>query len=89
MVRDASLQLNCDQEGINIASTNGRKFARIGIISNNEDNCETPDSYLGIGLNPKQGGALGLPSIVCGNYASYGSDNGDKAVSTMGYILVK
>lgn len=90
MVQGASLQRYCDQEGVNIATTRGIKFARIGIISNNENECESPDSYIGFGLNPKQGCARSLPSIVCGNYATCGSDNGDgKAIATMGYILVK
>ena len=90
MVQGASLQRNCDLEGINVASATGVKFARIGIISNNEDNCRTPDSYIGIGLNPRLGCAITLPSIVCGNYATCGSDNGDNvAIATMGYILVK
>ncbi len=47
---DRSLQKNCHREGLN-AMDNIAKHARvrIGIIGNQESNCHTPDSYIGLG----------------------------------------
>ncbi|KAK3739931.1 hypothetical protein QZH41_015979, partial [Actinostola sp. cb2023] len=45
LIAGASLQANCNMEGFNIG------VARIGIKSNNENNCITPDTNIGFGLN--------------------------------------
>ena len=78
----ASLQKNCNREGFNSVTSTSR--ARIGIISNNENDCKTCDSRIGFGT-------AGHPddSNTCGNVARYGGDNGDKHIKAMGYILVK
>lgn len=53
----ASLQNNCEREGFN-AKGNKRFFylsrARIGIIGNQEDNCDSPDSRIGLVLEGKE-----------------------------------
>ena len=41
------MQPNCNREGFNIYSTIGR--IRIGFAGNNENDCETPDSVVGVG----------------------------------------
>ena len=78
----ASLQKNCNREGFNSGTSSRR--ARIGIISNNENDCKTCDSRIGFGT-------AGHPddSNTCGNVARYGGDNGDKHIKAMGYILVQ
>ena len=78
----ASLQNNCNREGFNSVTSSSR--ARIGIISNNENDCKTCDSRIGFGT-------AGHPddSNTCGNVAKYGGDNGDKHIKAMGYILVQ
>ena len=81
----ASLQLNCDKEGFNaVCSKLDSSKARIGIISNNEDDCSNCDSRIGFGTG-------GYPdnSSSCGNEAKSASDNGDRRIKTMGYILVQ
>ena len=81
----ASLQANCNTEGFNAVdySNTGSK-ARIGIISNNENDCYSCDSRIGFGAggDPDDGNA-------CGNEALYYPDNGDKSIKSMGYILVQ
>lgn len=83
----ASLQRNCNMEGFNnIASSAAtyRSKARIGILGNEQNDCGTPDSRIGFGT-----GGYYDDSNTCGNEATTGSDNGDKHIKTMGYILVQ
>ena len=82
---EASLQYNCNKEGFNaVGSHIGRSKARIGIVSNDQDKCTSCDSRIGFGTGGKPGN-----SNSCGNEASRNSDNGDKHIKTMGYILVQ
>ncbi|XP_022805572.1 uncharacterized protein LOC111342725 isoform X2 [Stylophora pistillata] len=81
-----SLQLNCNKEGFNSASTNsGSAKTRIGIVSNEgSDGCYSCDSRIGYG------GANGADnSNTCGNVANWSPDNGDKNIKAMGYILAQ
>ncbi|KAM7448940.1 hypothetical protein ABFA07_003203 [Porites harrisoni] len=82
----ASLQERCNREGFNLKSPSYHSEARIGIISNQENDCATPDSRIGFGTG-------GYPNghITCGNVASahYHADNGKKNIRAMGYILVQ
>ena len=72
----ASLQPNCNKEGFN---ANPR--ARIGILGNEQNDCNSCDSRIGFG---------GLDSAnTCGNVAFSGGDNGDRYIKAMGYILVQ
>ena len=82
-----SLQRHCDREGLNaVSDRGGHSRARIGILGNNENECETCDSRIGFGTG-------GYPdnSITCGNAASWLSGSADKVsyIPTMGYILVQ
>ena len=82
---DASLQQNCNKEGFNAMSTSsGYSRARIGILGNDGNSCDTCDSRIGFGTR-------GRPddSNTCGNRASSSPDNGDKNVKSIGYILVQ
>ena len=84
----ASLQRNCNKEGFNTLSTSfGRVFsrARIGILGNQENNCLSCDSRIGFGT----GGLLADDSNTCGNEAKHLTDNGDRSIKAMGYILVQ
>ena len=81
----ASLQSNCNKDGFNVVSDrNFNSKARIGILGNNQNDCGTCDSRIGFGTG-------GYPdnSSTCGNEASHSSDNGDKHIKAMGYILVQ
>ena len=82
---EGSLQYNCNKEGFNVVCReSGSSKARIGIVSNNENNCSTCNSRIGFGTG-------GYPNYLntCGNEANYYTDNGDKYIKAMGYILVQ
>ena len=82
---EASLQVNCNKEGFNtVSEVVGHPKARIGILGNNEGNCGRCDSRIGFGT-----GGNYDDSNTCGNEATYWSDNGDKNINAMGYILVQ
>ncbi|XP_068759063.1 uncharacterized skeletal organic matrix protein 5-like [Montipora capricornis] len=80
---EASLQRNCNREGFNPKSRIYSK-TRIGILGNQENDCNTCDSRIGFGT-----GGRWDDSNTCGNEATRSSDNGDKAIKAMGYILVQ
>ena len=78
----ASLQANCNKEGFNAVGTSYvHSRARIGIISNEQNDCGSCDSRIGFGTGRKNN--------TCGNEAIYFPDNGDKHIKAMGYILVQ
>ena len=87
----ASLQNNCEKEGFNVKGDIRHRYlsrARIGIIGNQESNCNSPDSRIGFGTRGE-----GLPSKygenTCGNEAHWSADNGETSIRAMGYILVQ
>ena len=63
-VRKALLQSKCNRQGFNVALGNTK--ARIGIVSNDQKNCDTCDSKIGFGLG-------GHPDYdnTCGNAAKF------------------
>ena len=82
---EASLQRNCNKEGFNAASESStHSKARIGFLGNNEKDCGSCDSRIGFGTGGKHD-----DSNTCGNDARHGTDNGDKHIKAMGYILVQ
>ena len=80
------MQANCNTQGFNAVGNNnfGGAKARIGIVGNQENDCNTCDSRIGFGT----GGAHD-DSNTCGNEATHSPDNGDKHIKAMGYILVQ
>ena len=84
--QQASLQRNCNQEGFNSQQGRINSRARIGIISNEQNDCNTPDSTIGFGIGDDP-----HDDSTCGNLADplYQPDNGKKDIKAMGYILVQ
>jgi len=81
----ASLQQKCNKEGFNVKCTIiSQSKARIGIVSNNNNGCDTCDSRIGFGTGGKYD-----DKNACGNEATYHPDNGNKHIKAMGYILVQ
>jgi len=82
---EASLQSYCNREGFNaVANFEVNAKARIGLISNNEDDCGTCDSRIGFGS-----GGYPADTNTCGNAAMGTADNGDKTIKAIGYILIQ
>ena len=83
----ASLQINCNREGFNVVSHFGDDYwprARIGIVSNNQNDCYTCDSGIGFGTS-------GYPdnATTCGNGANGLYTAEDANIKAVGYILVQ
>ncbi|CAB4026477.1 Hypothetical predicted protein [Paramuricea clavata] len=101
LINGSSLQENCTRQGFNVRGNikipNYGVFVkvRLGIIANNENDCVTADSFVGLGA----GGGLNYPRSWCrsshtsanaaGNLAQCGADNGNKNARAMAYILVR
>ena len=75
LIPNSSLQLNCNREGFNAI------HCRIGITANQENDCNTPDSWLGFGTS----------NSGAGNFAngSWSPDNGGKDIKSFGYIFAR
>ena len=81
----ASLQDNCNREGFNaLCARKGSSKARIGITSNNDNDCTSCDSRIGFGT-----GGYHDDNNTCGNEAMDTADNGQNHMKAMGYILVQ
>ena len=82
---EASLQDNCNKEGFNAYGKHlDHSKARIGILGNNENGCDSCDSRIGFGTGGKYD-----DNNACGNEAMYNGDNNDQHIKAMGYILVQ
>ena len=82
---EASLQYNCNKEGFNAYGKHlDHSKVRIGILGNNENDCDLCDSRIGFGTGGKHDN-----NNACGNEATYKGDNNDKHIKAMGYILVQ
>lgn len=82
-VAGASLQDNCNLEGFNIA--NGYNKVRLGIVGNNENDCESHDSRIGIGAGGcADCGCDGMDGPRAGN-----NDAGCNLVSSMSAVFVR
>ena len=82
---NASLEIKCNKEGFNtLCDWKKRSKARIGIVGNKGNNCNSCYSRIGFGTGGKPD-----DSITCGNQASSNGDNGAKNIKAMGYIMVQ
>ncbi|KAK3741768.1 hypothetical protein QZH41_011389 [Actinostola sp. cb2023] len=90
LVQHGSLQKHCNREGFNVDTRFGNFVAaraRIGIVSNQENDCGSCDSRIGFGMDGLLCGQQGSNS--CGNEARCSPDNGDRSIKTLGYIFVQ
>ncbi len=85
LISGSYLQPHCNREGFNVNI--GMIYARIGIMGNNENDCRSPDSFIGFGTNYLQWCTYKqLAKISCGNYATCSRY---VSIPAKGYILVK
>ncbi|CAB4020141.1 Hypothetical predicted protein [Paramuricea clavata] len=88
LIAGTSLQNNCNREGFNV-KFNSNSAMRIGIVANNEGDCNTCDSWLGFSRAYVYDGTSNN-ILVCGNKATCcSSENEIKTLVTFGYILVQ
>ena len=82
LISGSSLQRNCNREGFNLYNSYTR--VRLGIFSNEQNHCNSPDSFIGLGAYNWV-----HRHNAAGNAAAHSTDNGDKNLKVMGYILVR
>ena len=89
LISGSSLQYNCNKEGFNVYSKLSR--VRLGLIANNQDDCESPDSFIGLGAhsNWRNNAAGNLAKEKSDAGRDLSPDNGEKNLKLMGYILVR
>ncbi|MCU1282249.1 MAG: Tryptophan synthase alpha chain [bacterium] len=85
LLSSPSLQLNCNLEGFNTSAAGTR--ARIGIVANQEPDCNSPDSRIGIGTDGANCGQNPLSSS--GDEAYCTPDHGVRSTATFGYVMVR
>ena len=88
LLSNSSLQPNCNREGF-VVNTAGASYARvrIGIAANQENDCGSPDSFIGIGASGAPCGPA--PERAVGNVAGCSPDNGDTNAPAFGVVLVR
>ena len=88
LIAGSSLQANCNYEGLNInlrsAAQNVQMYLRLGLVGNNENDCETPDSCIGFGAEYVYGDEHNL---ACGNRVFHYTNPVD--LRAFGYIFVQ
>jgi hypothetical protein len=85
LMPNPSIQPNCNKEGFNV--TSGAGSVRIGLTGNNEMNCLTSDSYIGVGgTNPNYGPA----GVSAGWWRGYGfatpGDTGSESATAVIFV---
>lgn len=86
LVAHPSLQLNCNKRGFNVEGEKDLARVRIGIIANQENYCDTADSFIGFGSSyTRKKDELNS----CGNMAYFNPENGARDTKAMGYIFVR
>ena len=91
LIHGSSLQPQCNREGFNVYTSSKHVRVRLGILANQENNCGSPDSFIGLGGEGvfRYCGTRIASLNTAGNIAMCKSDNGDKNAKAMGYILVR
>jgi hypothetical protein len=77
-----SLQTNCNREGINVETP--QASVRIGILANNQNDCATCNSVIGLGAK-----GMSIGELACGNVADTSPDNGTRDDALFGYVMVR
>lgn len=95
LLMSPSLQTGCEREGINVTQSNVK--VRLGLVADEDANCGSPSSFIGIGAlyTATNCGVDTTKSTTTGNRAPpmssdlCGSDKGERATQTIGYIMVR
>jgi hypothetical protein len=85
LMSSPSLQANCNLEGFNTSAAG--TSARIGILGNQENDCNSPDSRIGIGTSGANCGQNTNHSS--GDEAYCTPDHGNRSTATFGYVMVR
>ena len=84
LINDAKLQPNCNKEGFNMKFSAYYLKLRMGIVGNNENDCESCDSVIGFGMEMNSS-SRGIRKWSSGNIQFYPQSQ----KKTFGYIFVQ
>ena len=79
----ATLQAHCNREGLNAYEGGGRRI-RIGISSNEQEECYSNDSHIGVGADNTCGDGAYVGSSSCS-----GAEGGDVAIAAFALVWVR
>ena len=86
-------QENCNVEGLNVQQVNtgldNHVKVRIGIVANNQDDCESCDTCIGFGTSIRSCYGYDLTSTSCGTSKAGCGNRPNENIPTFGYILVQ
>ena len=96
LITNSGLQRHCSREGFNVRRINLNRYpntfsVRIGMLGNQNNDCISPDSYVGFGGIPSSKRvhcSMPRAANTCGNSAHCRSGGG-KEIHAMGYIFVR
>ena len=93
LINASFFQENCNLEGLNVqpASSSYGNYVkvRIGIVANNQDNCNSCDSCIGFGILIRSCSGYDLTSKSCGASKAGCYGNLNTNMVALGYILVQ
>ena len=95
LIAGSSLQRNCNKEGFNnYENSKPHTSVRIGIRGNEQKDCKSTDSFLGLGSKSHKIASQcrverSRVPPTSGNFAGCRPDNGKVNIKSMGYILVR
>jgi hypothetical protein len=81
LVASPSTQDNCNREGFDVQGDRAGDAIRFGMLFNNEPDCKTPDSLIGVGTTF---------GVTAGNYAMPTSaDRGARDTKVIAYVMIR
>ena len=83
---NASVQPNCNREGFNNNLNTGQR-TRIGMITNEQNDCNSPDSRVGIGGQGTNCNTI--DGLAVGSSGRCGSDRGDLDLYAFAWIYIR
>ncbi len=91
LITGSSLQTGCRRQGFNV-DTSLYVDVRLGYVGNEQEHCDSTDSYIGIGSNSnnKNNGCTQVTTRehIAGNLAACSPD-GIRDITAMAYLLVR
>ena len=77
------MQKNCITVGFNAGN---KAKVRIGVVGNEQSDCDSPDSLIGIGGSV---GDFGISGLACGTFSETSAPCGNKYLRDWGFVFVR